>query len=79
MALGAANQKGESAKFRISTELEFSHSAALFSDDLLVEFKLHRTRSVLLHCSSEVFCTVTRERKRDCGPDEEEQPGEPRL
>ena len=75
MALGAANQKGESAKFRISTELEFSHSAALFSDDLLVEFKLHRTRSVLLHCSSEVFCIVTRERKRDCGPDEEEHVG----
>ena len=75
MALGAANHKGESAKFRISTELEFSHSAALFSDDLLVEFKLHRTRSVLLHCSSEVFCTVTRERKRDCGPDEEEHVG----
>ena len=75
MALGTANQKGESAKFHISTELEFSHSAALFSDDLLVEFKLHGTRSVLLHCSSEVFCTVTRERKRDCGPDEEEHVG----
>lgn len=52
MALGAANQKGKSAKFHISAELEFSHSAALFSDNLLVEFKLHGTRSVLLHCSS---------------------------
>lgn len=65
MALGAANQKEKSAKSHISTDLESSHSATLFSDNLLVEFKLHGTKSVLLHCSSRRCSAVSPEKGRE--------------
>ena len=65
MALGAANQKKKSAEFHISSELKSSHSATLFSSNLLVGFKLHGTGPVLLHCSSQKCSAMSPEEGRE--------------
>lgn len=65
MALGAANQKKKSAKFHISSELKSSRSAPLFSNNLLVEFRLHGTGPVLLHCSSQQCSAMSPEEGRE--------------